>query len=213
MRKNRILCLLLGLLCLFSFTAAAAETGSLRIVGIDNAVCLYHVATADAVLTEAFALAPVEELTEQQNAVENAKILYAYALENAIAGQEAAPDEEGEVLYTPLEEGLYLVCSLEEEMEFSPFLVSIPTIINDQVIYHVEAKPKEDEPTEPSDPSDPTEPTEPSDPTEPTEPTEPDPDIPQTGTSVIPKYLLMTLGTITVIAGFIDLIRGREQEL
>ena len=67
------------------------------------------------------------------------------------------------------------------------------------------------EPSEPVDPSNPTEPSVPTEPTPPTEP-EPEPEIPQTGSSLWPKYGALAAGILLVLAGFADLIRGREQE-
>lgn len=208
MTKRNILRVLAGLLflLLLPMAASAAETGSICVVDIEEPICLQFVATPAAVLTEAFADAPVESLSESTAAVRNARILFEYAVENQIPGQEAAPDESGVVRFETLEEGLYLIYSLSEEAEFNPFLVKIPTVINDEIIYDVEAAPKEDEP--------PGETTEPPEPTGPTDPTEPQaPDIPQTGTSVYPKYILLVLGCCAVALGVVDLIRGREKQV
>lgn len=214
MRKHKSLWLLTALLCLWVMLAGVSatepRTGSLTVVDIDNPICLQYVATPDAALTQAFAGAPVESLSEQTAAVANARILYAWAVEHDIPGLEKESDEDGIVFYGDLAEGLYLVYSLAQEPEFNPFLVKIPTEVAGETIYDVEAAPKEDEPTEPDTP--PTEPSGP--PTEPdTPPTEPDdPDIPQTGTSVWPKYILLTLGVLAAIAGATDLILGREKQ-
>lgn len=201
MMKRKILRLAAMLLCLLALApaASAAETGSLKIVGIESPVCLYHVAAPDGALTEAFASAPVKDFSKDSEAVSNARILGEYAAEKNIPGQTMTPDAKGEVLYTPLDEGLYLICSLAAEPEFQPFLVKIPTIINGENIYHVQAEPKSEGP----------EPTEP--PTVPTTPTEPEPEIPQTGTSVWPKYLLLAFGSVITVAGLYDLIRGKEE--
>lgn len=209
MAKRNLSRILVGLLCLLLLptAAAAAETGSIRVVDIDEPVSLQFVATPDAALTEAFAGAPIEDLTDGTAAVRNARLLQEYAAENRIPGREAAPDESAAVFYDGLEEGLYLIYSLAEEAEFNPFLVKIPTVINDEIIYDVEAAPKEDEPEETTEPS------EPPESTEPTGPTEPEPDIPQTGTSVWPRYILLALGTVAVLWGLSDLVLGREKQL
>lgn len=219
-RSNGFRFLAVMLCLLLPVTAFAAQEGSLKIVDIENPVCLYHVADAAGVPTEAFAGSPVEDLTDQASAVKNAAKLWDYALAQEIPGEERTPSADGEVKYEALQEGLYLVCSLAEEAEFKPFLVALPTVINGENIYHIEANPKaeEPEPTEPSQPSEPTEPSEPSEPTEeptepgPSEPTDPGPNIPQTGNSVLPKYLLLGIGTLAVLAGLVDLIRGREKK-
>jgi hypothetical protein len=206
--KHNIFRILGVLLCLLALSMAvsAAETGSIRVADIDEPICLHFVATPDGVLAEAFADAAVESLSESTAAVSNARILREYAVENQIRGSEGTPDDEGFVLFNGLEEGLYLVYSLAEEAEFNPFLVKIPTVINDEVIYDVEAARKEEEPPEQT-----TAPTEPDDPSDPTPPEEPD--IPQTGISVYPKYILLFLGCAIIVLGVVDLILGKEKQL
>lgn len=193
MRKAKYLFALL-LTLLLALSASAAEAGSLTITGIEDPVCLHYVADADAALAEAFADAPVENLSEDTAAAANAAILYDYALENSIPGTQLAPDANGVLLFEVLSEGLYLLYS--PSGEFTPFLVNIPTVLNGETVYHIHAEPKPGEPTEPAVP---------------TEPTEPDPEIPQTGRSVWPKYILMVIGAAAVLIGIIDLIRGREK--
>ena len=222
MRNNWAIRLFAAALCLLlPVTALAAEvTGSLQLVDIDNTVTLYRVADYQGNLTEAFQGAEVKDLTDSLNAVENAKILSAYAAEHAVPGTDELPDENHVVSFPGLELGLYLVRSAAEEAEFDSFLVAIPTMINGEAIYHIEAAPKEEpeeptdpsEPTGPSEPSEPSEPTGPSEPTEPSKPTDPGPNIPQTGYSVWPKYLLMGFGALAVLLGLVDLIRGREKQ-
>ena len=230
MGKNKIWLFWVSLIVMLSFVlpASAAETGSLKIVDIQGKVALFHVAESDGKLTEAFADAPTEDILEEKAAVRNARALQEYAAANLISGVEAAPNAEGAVLYSPLEEGVYLVCSLYAEPEFEPFLVSIPTKIEGKLIYDVVAQPKLDEsdpstPTDPTDPSDPTDPdsptdpgtptgpTEPVDPSSPTTPSDPGPNIPQTGESVIPQYLLLVIGTLVTLAGLYELIAGRKE--
>ncbi|MBR2048089.1 MAG: hypothetical protein IJ960_05770 [Oscillospiraceae bacterium] len=214
MKRNIPWIVMLGLL--LTVTVCAAETGSLRIEGLDYGAVLQYVATPDGVLTEPFSEAPVKELSNQLFAVENARILYEFALERGIPGQTGERDEAGDILYEALPEGLYLVYSTEAEAEFNPFFVRMPTVINGEADYDIEAAPKldEDQPTEPSDPtgpSAPSEPTMPSDPSEPTTPTQPDdPDIPETGVVQWPKYLLLGLGALAVLTGCVDCFRGRR---
>ena len=191
-----LLCLLLG--CV---TASASESGSLRIVDVEKTVALYPVATYDGSLTEVFQNAPVEDILEESKAVENAAVLDQFVKENQISGQEQVPDENKEVYYAALETGVYLVRSMQSEPEFTPFLVCIPTRINKELIYDVKAEPKAQEPTEPTEP------------TTPTEPTEPEPEIPQTGTSILPQYILLGIGIVALVLGFTEMIRGREKQL
>ena len=291
MKKHKLICLFLVSLCLLlnCITASAANTGSLRILDVEKPVTLYHVADLDGNRTETFRRAPKADLLDETANAKNAKKYQRYVRWNQIAGWEAAPDATGQILFSPLEEGIYLVCSPEKE--FDPFFLRMPTKINSTVQYDIEAKPKGEpptepseptkptwpdwpdwpteptcpseptwptcptiptcpteplptiptcptepseptqpsKPTEPSDPTQPSEPTEPSDPTNPSEPTdpsvpteptiptepsepEPEPEIPQTGSSVWPKYSALAAGILLVLAGFADLIRGREQE-
>ena len=191
-----LLCLLLG--CV---TVSASESGSLRIVDVEKTVALYPVAGYDGSLTETFRNAPVTDLLEESNAVENAAILDQFEKENQISGQEQAPDETKEVYYASLETGVYLVRSSASEPEFAPFLVCIPTRINQELIYDVKAEPKAQDPTDPTEP------------TSPTEPMEPEPEIPQTGNSIWPQYLLLGLGVLMLAFGFSEMIRGREKQL
>lgn len=217
MKRNIPWMIILGLL--LAAAVCAAETGSLRIEGLDYGAVLHYVATPDGVLTEPFSGAPVTDLSNQLSAVENARILYGYALEQGIPGQTGERDEAGDILYEALPEGLYLVYSTEPEAEFNPFFVRMPTVINGEADYDIEAAPKleEDEPTEPSDPTEPSapsEPTSPSDPSEPSDPTTPtqpdDPDIPETGVVQWPKYLLLGLGALAILTGCVDCVRGRR---
>lgn len=193
-----ILCLLLPV-----NQAEAARYGSIQIHKIDEPVYLYHVADENAILTEAFSGAPVKELSSQSQAVKNTGILWQYAKEQGIEGQLLTPDSKGTAKAEQLEMGMYLIGSAIEPEEFDPFLVSIPTWINGEIIYDVEADPKqEEEPTVPS--------TEPSGPSEPVPSTEPNPEIPQTGVNVWPKYILLILGTAVTLLGLYEVIRGRK---
>ena len=197
MVKNKyLLVLLIVLLVSCSICVAAAEMGSLRIVDIEIEVCLYHVADPNGALTEDFQHSGVGDLSQTTDAVKIAQALAEYARTGGLSGWNAVP-ESAEVLFAPLEEGMWLVCSLSQPEEFSPFLVNIPTDISGEYVYHVVTKPKEEEPTQP---------------TTPTEPSEPDPEIPQTGRSVIPKITLLILGVSLVILGAVIFYRGRERE-
>lgn len=202
MHKKRGIRLLVALLCIMtlSVSVSAAQNGSLLIGGIEETVSLFRVADASGTLLPDFATAPVENLQEEINMVKNAKALAEYAKQESLTGDERMPDATGNVSYTPLEEGTYLICSMASEAEFNPFLVFIPTQINGEIIYDIKAKPKEENPPEPTDP------------TVPTDPSEPPSNIPQTGNSVWPQYLLLILGTVSVLLGIAELLHGREKQ-
>lgn len=197
MRKCSFLWVLICLLLLaFPQRAAAAGTGSLKIIDISQAVTLYQVAYADGTLTEAFAAAPVEDLLADEKAVENARQLAEFVQTEQLSGQRLMPEDTETVIFEPLQEGYYLVCS--EDGEFAPFLATIPTRINGEVCYEVQADPKEELPTDPD---------------QPTPPGGPDPEIPQTGNSVIPQYVLLAAGILLTALGFVELLRGREKKV
>ena len=202
MHKKRGIRLLAALLCIMALSVSvlAAQSGSLLIGGIEETVCLFQVADAGGTLLPDFAAAPVENLQEENNMVKNAKALAEYAKQESLAGDKRTPDSAGNVSYTPLEEGVYLICSVASDAEFNPFLVVIPTQINGEAVYDIKAKPKEENLPESTDP------------TVPTEPSEPPSDIPQTGNSVWPKYLLLIFGTLSVLLGIADLLHGREKQ-
>lgn len=197
MAKNKWLLLLTVMLFLSTVpTVRAAETGSIQIKDIEGTVALYGVASPDGTVhadfTEVYANIPNDKLAASQ-----AKTLWSYALTKKLPGQILQADTEGNALFSPLEQGLYLIGSTAAVPEFAPFLVWIPTEINDKPVFHIEAKPKQEDPET-------TTPTEPK-------PTTPSQNIPQTGTSVIPKYLLMGCGILVTLIGLHQMIRGKEE--
>lgn len=197
MAKNKWIAMLLVLLLVLTAPRAlAAEQGSIQVCGIDQSVCLYFVAAADGTPADDFADSTVD-LADEAQAAAKAKALWKLAREKDLAGQTQQADAAGNVLFEPLEEGLYLLVSAAEEPEFDPFLVKLPTLLDGKQVYHIEAKPKQEEapPTEPTTP--------------PTEP--PRTDIPQTGNSVTPIYLLMGGGILVTMAGLYQMIRGKEE--
>lgn len=200
MAKNKWLILLAVLLLLAAApTAWAAEFGSLRMRGIEGSVVLYPVASADGTLEDDFADVP-SKIINKTNVASKAKALWKYAKDEELTGQTRQADEEGSALYSPLEQGLYLVGSTARVPKFDPFLVEIPTEINGRQVFHIEAEPKQEDP----DSTTPTKPTEPK-------PSKPSQNIPQTGTSVIPKYLLMGFGVLITLVGLYQMIRGKEE--
>lgn len=235
-RNNLLRWIALLVLLLLPVSAAAAQTGSLLITGISYPVSLYQVGDDQGHYTPAFVncgLPPaINDLEEA------AAHLDAYVRSSQISGWEKSP-RGGEVSYGPLNEGLYLVRSLHPKIEFSSFLLIMPTTLNGEAIYHITAAPKineippETEETEPSEPV--TQPTETTVPTEtttettapsgstpPTDATTPAPGvtltpqsdahkIPQTGNSVIPKYALLILGTLFTLTGLFQVLTVTEE--
>lgn len=62
-----------------------------------------------------------------------------------LPGKTQTPNAEGAVCFPNLEPGLYLLVQRragEGQQPFSPFLVSIPTVIGDTTVYDVVARPK-----------------------------------------------------------------------
>ena len=197
MAKNKWLILLAVVLFLAAVpTALAAESGSIQVRGIEGAVVLYGVASPDGTLKDDFANVS-SDILDRTNAASKAKVLWAYAQAEKLPGRAGQADGEGNALFAPLEQGLYLIGSTAAVPEFDPFLVQIPTEIDGKPVFHIEAKPKREEP-------------ETTTPTEP-EPTTPSQNIPQTGTSVIPKYLLMGCGILVTLIGLHQMIRGKEE--
>lgn len=197
MVKNKWLILLAVLLLLVNVpTAWAAESGSIQVRGIEGAVLLYPVASPDGTLKDDFA-GVSSDILDETNPVSKAKALWVYAQAEKLPGQTCQADAEGNALFSPLEQGLYLIGSTAAVPEFDPFLVQVPTQINGKPVFHIEAKPKQEDP-------------ETTTPTEP-ESTTPSPNIPQTGTSVIPKYLLMSSGILVTLIGLHQMIRGKEE--
>lgn len=193
-RRSKFLPLILVMIWLLSFPAAAAETGSLEIIGVSEGIQLYSVLDSDA--RPAVQFAEAEELLEMIDSqpVKAAWQLADYAKDRDCPSVEAKPDSAGAVFYQDLSEGVYLVYS--DGKEFVPFLVKIPTEIDGKTVYHLEAKPKIGDYPEETVPA--------------TESVPTDTAIPKTGINMIPKYLLMGLGTGLTLLGLWEMLRGRE---
>ncbi len=192
-RIIRNLCLLAVFCLLLAGRVSAQQTGSVQLKNITGDVCIYLVTDETGALTEPFAQTGI---TVVENAAENARILQKYAADNQISGEEKTP-ESGVVTYSDLEEGCYLVCSMAPEREFAPFFLWIPTSLEGEKIYDVQATPKTDDTPSP---------------TIPTEPTPPKPNIPQTGNLLWPQYALLGLGFAVMIWGMAEVIRGRRKQ-
>lgn len=194
-RRNLLRWLALLLLVLIPVSASAAQLGSLLVQEIDHPVCLYRFADAKGDFTEDFMECDLPELFGDHATA--AKALQGYVQEQGIKGQTAAP-VNGEAIFENLEKGTYLVCSLRTPGEFAPFLLPMPTLLDGEIIYDIQAKPKiEDIPGERDPGRGDSRPN--------------DKKIPQTGTSVIPQYVLMVLGTLMTLAGLYEVLAGREE--
>ena len=144
---------------------------------------------------------PVTELDSADLPAELAVI----AKEKDVAGVTQTIDELGQVVFSDLELGLYLLIQEEAAPGFkkvNPFLVSVPYNDNGTYIYDVDTAPKnlpgpEEEPTEP-----PTEPTEPPD----------GPDLPQTGQTNWPVPVLAMMGMLLVLAGLGFCKAGKRED-
>lgn len=196
-KRMRINLLLATALCLLlSFPVSAARLGSLLVKKISQPVVMYHIADPQGATTEDFSGALTDALTDTNMGAAEAKKLQQYAKEQNLSGQEKSPDETGEVFYDGLEEGFYLVCSLAEKGEFAPFILKMPTVAGDKIIYNVQAEPKTGGSDDSGDPS---------------EPPVIGPAIPQTGNIQWPKYLLLILGAVLILAGLAEGFRGLER--
>jgi hypothetical protein len=95
------------------------------------------------VLTDAFAGSGIS--TEKLESADSAKTLSTYATKHSITGTTQVIGSSGSLSYTDLELGVYLFVqgySATGYMSISPFLVSVPTSINGNYTYNVNADPK-----------------------------------------------------------------------
>lgn len=237
MRKRKLFSLLLccALLICLGVNAMAADlsdTGTLRVyiletgtkAGIKGAqVNIYQIASVTGnayTLTETFAecgfdVDRIGELTASENQTEAAR-LAGFVKDNEIKFTRAKiTNSSGIVNHNDIELGLYLVTeavSPEGHNPISPFLITVPQVVNGEYIYTVDATPKtgtsDPTPTEPSKPTEPTTPTTPTSPTSPTSPTTtnpttPDEKLPQTGQLWWPVYLLTAAGLTLFFYGWL----------
>lgn len=194
-RAIKNMCIWAVLCLLLTGTVSAKQTGSLTLKNVTGDVCLYQVADKEGVLTEDFAKAGI---TVAENAAENkesARLLQKYARDKSVFGEEKTP-ANGVASFADLKEGCYLVCSMASKQEFVPFLVWIPTSLDREKLYDIQATPK-------------TESTQ--DPTTPGSSTPSEPNIPQTGSLLWPQYVLLGLGTVLMILGTVEVIKGRRK--
>lgn len=197
MKRNKLLLFLVCLLSVFGFAVSvcAQGQGSIHLIGIEQPAQIYLVANRDGILLPPYDTTSVEDILSEKGAADKANTLWACAVEKGTPLTEQIPGDEHTVMFETLDEGVYLIGS--PSGEFVPFVVPVPMKLDEEILWDIQATPKPGDDPEPEDP------TEPSDPA-------PDPNIPQTGTSVIPIYLLMVFGTVLTLLGLYELLRGRK---
>lgn len=191
----KMVCAWAALCFLLAGTVSAKHTGSLKLKNVTAGVCLYQVADENGTLTEDFAQSGVKVAENMTKNKEAANTLQEFAEKESVSGEEKTP-ADGVVSFGDLEEGCYLVCSIASKREFVSFLVWIPTSLDGEKIYDVQATPKTEDPTDPTIPTD-------SAPLK--------PNIPQTGNLMWPQYVLFGLGVALMIFGVVEVIRGRRK--
>lgn len=194
MKRLTNISIFLAVCLALAFPVSAAQTGSVAVANVKHSVVMYPVADKSGAATPDFTKALSQPLTQEDLTPETAKKLKAYAETNKIKGKTPTPDGAKEVSFNSLEEGYYLICSTAEKGEFAPFLVRIPMTIGQKLVYDIKATPKSELPGAPSG-----------------KPIQLKPNIPQTGFIQWPKYLLLILGGAAIIAGFVQVLRGREK--
>lgn len=195
-RGIRKLLAVAALCLLIAVPVAATQQGSLLLSKVTEPVMLVPVADRQGVPTEDFS-GMVEKLTQNDLTQDMAKKLYQHIRQEELSGVICPADGSKEAFFSSMEEGWYLVCSTAQPAEFVPFLICVPMMIGDKTVYHIQAEPKVQEPPEPSQPA---------------SPEAPKPNIPQTGAILWPQYLLLFLGAVSIGAGLIEVIRGREKD-
>ena len=97
------------------------------------------------VLTEAFAGSKVS--LEEVSSAQLANTLAAYAKDHKLSGTAKDVDKDGEIAFTGLELGLYLLVQHKAAKGYetaAPFLVSVPYLYADEYQYDVTSQPKTD---------------------------------------------------------------------
>lgn len=116
--------------------------------------------------------------------------LQTYARDNGAVGVKRIINDEGQAIYSDLEPGLYLLSQETPSKGYepaAPFLISVPMNEDGHYVYDVSALPKVALVPEPT--------------TEP--PTVPNTPLAKTGQSVIPIYVLASIGVVLVLAGWL----------
>lgn len=138
-------------------------------------------------LTEAFAPSGVSLADPTDPAV--ALALQAYARDQKLPGTTRIINDQGQAVYPDLEPGLYLLSQQTPSKGFEPaepFLVSVPMNENGTYVYDVSALPKIALVPEPTAP-----------------PPSVHYTLAKTGQSVIPIYVLASIGVVLVLAGWL----------
>lgn len=151
-----------------------------------------------------------------------AKELAEFAERNSLTGTTIEAGEDGCVVFSDLEVGLYLILQKEAAQGYnriSPFLVTVPIMENGEYVYEVNAGSKmeltkaPDGPDEPDNPDTPDEPDKPGTPDKPDTPDNPNnpgsssplanQTLPQTGQLNWPVPVLAVLGLLLFSAGWL----------
>jgi len=225
---KKLLALWVSILLTFSLLSTQAmaaapldteRTGSLSVTLMyqdaplaGSALTLYRVAQVQVerqadysfCLTEEFAGAGVA-LTDL-SAPETAAALAEYAGARGLEGIRRESGEDGKILFSDLELGLYLLVQetgAPGSAMLNPFLVSVPGRMDGQYVYDVDASPKLSAAPEETWPYEPTEPDMPPEPTE--------PELPQTGLTQWPVPVMAVSGVLLVVLGWILCVGGRKR--
>ena len=183
---------------------------------------------------------PADMLNKSANA-DNASTLCAHAKANGISGSTVVTDMSGEVRFSNLAEGIYLIWpSVENELIFLPYLIYMPTDIGGEEFWEVLSipkvapKPTPPAPEPPGTDPDPIIPVPPYvDPVIPPIPggdpvpspvpgvdpepgqtpeTPSDPQIPQTGIDRTPALILFIFGLMFTACGVVIIVQSKGSE-
>ena len=202
----------LGLLCLclVSFSLNVYAIGSITVkveeARADLEINICPVAEVDGKLIGSFASLGLsqEQMIKESLRRSSAQTLYEYVTKNGLPSTVIKTDDQGVARFPGAAEAIYLIWEDSDGLEFSPFLVSVPTIVGESVTFDVTAEPKADDPeVTPTPPPTPT-PTPPG-------PTPP-PDLPQTGTDMLPIWLLIGFGAVVLLVGVVLLLPAKRKE-
>ena len=196
-------------LCLVSFSLNVYAIGSITVkveeARADLEINICPVAEVDGKLIGDFAALGLsqEQMIKESLRRSSAQTLYEYVTKNGLPSTVIKTDEQGLARYPGAAEAIYLIWEDSDDLEFSPFLVSVPTIVGESVTFDIAAEPKADDPE--------VTPTPPPTPTPTPGPTSP-PNLPQTGTDMLPIWLLIGFGAVILLAGVALLLPAKRKE-
>lgn len=157
--------------------------------------------------TEDFAM--LEGISVGELLPQFAQKLEQYVSEKALSGDLRDVDTDERATFPDLKAGLYFVMQPVEAEGYermNPFLITVPLLQDDALVFEIIAHPKVKPKPEETQPQVPTEP-------EPTKPTEPSkPSLPQTGQLNWPIPLMGSLGTCLLAVGGILCFRRKRDE-